>query len=41
VNSLIKTYPASHRCVRVMRPQIHEIFSETPVGTKVQVYGEY
>ena len=41
VNSLIKTYPASHRCVRVMRPQIHQIFAETPIGTKVQVYGEY
>jgi lipoprotein-anchoring transpeptidase ErfK/SrfK len=41
VNSLIKTYPASHRCVRVMRPQIHRIFDETPIGTKVQVYGEY
>jgi lipoprotein-anchoring transpeptidase ErfK/SrfK len=41
VNSLIKTYPASHRCVRVMRPQIHQIFSETPIGTKVQVYGKY
>ncbi|MDX6279077.1 MAG: hypothetical protein QOH03_148, partial [Kribbellaceae bacterium] len=26
---------------RVMRPQIHEIFGETPIGTKVQVYGEY
>jgi lipoprotein-anchoring transpeptidase ErfK/SrfK len=41
VNSLIKTYPASHRCVRVMRPQIHQIFKETPIGTKVQVYGKY
>ncbi|GAA0932040.1 hypothetical protein GCM10009554_16310 [Kribbella koreensis] len=41
VNTLIKTYPASHRCVRVMRPQIHHIFEETPIGTKVQVYGEY
>jgi lipoprotein-anchoring transpeptidase ErfK/SrfK len=41
VNSLIKTYPASHRCVRVMRPQIHQIFAETPIGTKVQVYGKY
>ena len=41
VNTLIKTYPASHRCVRVMRPQIHHIFQETPIGTKVQVYGEY
>ncbi|GAA1576655.1 hypothetical protein GCM10009789_32620 [Kribbella sancticallisti] len=41
VNTLIKTYPASHRCVRVMRPQIHEIFGETAIGTKVQVYGKY
>lgn len=41
VNTLIKTYPASHRCVRVMRPQIHHIFEETPIGTKVQVYGDY
>jgi lipoprotein-anchoring transpeptidase ErfK/SrfK len=41
VNSLIKTYPASHRCVRVMRPQIHEIFAETPIGTTVSVYGKY
>lgn len=41
VNSLIKPYPASHRCVRVMRPEIHHIFEETPIGTKVQVYGKY
>ena len=41
VNSLIKPYPASHRCVRVMRPEIHQIFADTPIGTKVQVYGEY
>ena len=41
VNSLIKPYPASHRCVRVMRPEIHQIFTDTPIGTKVQVYGEY
>ena len=41
VNTLIKTYPASHRCVRVMRPQIHHIFAETPIGTKVSVYGQY
>ncbi len=41
VNSLVKPYPASHRCVRVMRPEIHQIFLETPIGTKVQVYGEY
>jgi lipoprotein-anchoring transpeptidase ErfK/SrfK len=41
VNSLVKPYPASHRCVRVTRPEIHQIFTETPIGTKVQVYGEY
>lgn len=41
VNSLVKPYPDSHRCVRVMRPQIHQIFADTPVGTKVQVYGEF
>jgi lipoprotein-anchoring transpeptidase ErfK/SrfK len=41
VNSLIKPYPASHRCVRVMRPEIHQIFADTPIGTKVQVYGEF
>jgi lipoprotein-anchoring transpeptidase ErfK/SrfK len=40
-NSLVKTYPASHRCVRVMRPQIHEIFRETKIGTRVSVYGKY
>lgn len=41
VNSLIKTYPASHGCIRVMRPQIHRIFDETPIGTKVSVYDKY
>jgi lipoprotein-anchoring transpeptidase ErfK/SrfK len=41
VNSLVKSYPASHRCVRVTRPEIHQIFKETPLGTKVQVYGDY
>ncbi|MEV5963780.1 L,D-transpeptidase [Kribbella sp. NPDC051952] len=41
VNSLIKPYPASHRCVRVLRPEIHQIFADTPIGTKVQVYGEF
>lgn len=41
VNSLVKSYPASHRCVRVMRPQIRQIFTETPIGTKVQVYGKF
>jgi lipoprotein-anchoring transpeptidase ErfK/SrfK len=40
-NSLVKPYPASHRCVRVLRPEIHHIFTETPIGTKVQIYGEY
>ncbi|MFD3406716.1 L,D-transpeptidase family protein [Kribbella sp. NPDC058693] len=41
VNSLIKPYPASHRCVRVMRPEIHQIYADTPIGTKVQIYGEF
>ncbi|WP_427891481.1 L,D-transpeptidase family protein [Kribbella sp. GL6] len=41
VNSLVKPYPDSHRCVRVLRPEIHQIFEDTPVGTKVQIYGEY
>jgi lipoprotein-anchoring transpeptidase ErfK/SrfK len=41
VNSLIKPYPASHRCVRVLRPEIHQIYADTPIGTKVQVYGEF
>ncbi|MFI7067866.1 L,D-transpeptidase family protein [Kribbella sp. NPDC050124] len=40
-NSLVKTYPASHSCVRVTRPEITQIFKETPIGTKVQVYGDY
>ncbi|WP_405060336.1 L,D-transpeptidase family protein [Kribbella sp. NBC_01505] len=41
VNSLIKPYPASHRCVRVLRPEIHHIFADTPIGTTVSVYGKY
>ncbi|HEY3510640.1 MAG TPA: L,D-transpeptidase [Kribbella sp.] len=41
VNSLVKPYPDSHRCVRVLRPEIHQIFEDTPIGTKVQIYGEY
>ncbi|TCC08872.1 hypothetical protein E0H45_22545 [Kribbella soli] len=41
VNSLVKPYPDSHRCVRVVRPEIHQIFTDTPIGTKVQIYGEY
>ncbi|MEU4192550.1 L,D-transpeptidase family protein [Kribbella sp. NPDC026611] len=41
VNTLIKPYPASHRCVRVLRPEIHQIYADTPLGTKVQIYGEF
>lgn len=40
-NSLVKTYPASHGCVRVLRPTIAKIFAETPIGTPVQVFGKY
>jgi lipoprotein-anchoring transpeptidase ErfK/SrfK len=40
-NDLVKTYPASHGCVRVWRPTIHNIFLETKIGTKVVVYGKY
>jgi lipoprotein-anchoring transpeptidase ErfK/SrfK len=40
-NSLVLPYPASHGCIRVWRPAIHRIFDETPLGTKVQVYGTY
>jgi lipoprotein-anchoring transpeptidase ErfK/SrfK len=40
-NNLVKSYPASHGCVRVWRPQIHHIFRETPIGRKVVVYGRY
>jgi lipoprotein-anchoring transpeptidase ErfK/SrfK len=40
-NSLVKTYPASHGCVRVWRPDIQQIFAETPIGTIVKVYGRY
>ena len=40
-NSLVKTYPASHGCVRVWRPDIQEIFAETPIGTIVTVYGRF
>jgi len=37
----LRDRPDSHRCVRVLRPEIHQIFADTPIGTKVQVYGEY
>lgn len=40
-NDLVKSYPASHGCVRVWRPQIHYIFNESPIGLKVVVYGSY
>jgi lipoprotein-anchoring transpeptidase ErfK/SrfK len=40
-NSLVLPYPASHGCIRVWRPAIHRIFDETPLGTKVKVYGTY
>jgi len=40
-NSLVHSYPASHSCVRVWRPDIHQIFVETPIGTPVVVYGNY
>lgn len=40
-NDLVKPYPASHGCVRVLRPKIHYIFQETPIGRKVVVYGSY
>lgn len=40
-NSLVLPYPASHGCIRVWRPAIHRIFNETPLGTKVKVYGSY
>ena len=41
VHDLVKPYPASHGCVRVLRPKIHYIFQETPIGRKVVVYGSY
>ena len=40
-NDLVLPYPASHGCVRVWRPDIFRIWKESPLGTKVQVYGEY
>jgi lipoprotein-anchoring transpeptidase ErfK/SrfK len=40
-NSLVHTYPASHGCVRVLRPTIAKIFAETPIGTPVTVFGSY
>jgi hypothetical protein len=40
-NDLVLPYPASHGCVRVWRPDIFKIWKESPLGTKVQVYGKY
>ncbi len=40
-NDLVLPYPASHGCVRVWRPDIFRIWKESPLGTKVQVYGKY
>jgi lipoprotein-anchoring transpeptidase ErfK/SrfK len=40
-NSLVLPYPASHGCVRTWRPQIRRIFHDSPIGTKVKVYGHY
>ena len=38
-NDLVEPYGASHGCVRVWRPQVRRIFSDSPLGTKVKVYG--
>jgi lipoprotein-anchoring transpeptidase ErfK/SrfK len=40
-NNLVHTYPDSHGCVRVWRPDIAKIFAETKMGTLVKVYGKY
>jgi lipoprotein-anchoring transpeptidase ErfK/SrfK len=40
-NDLVHTYPDSHGCVRVWRPDIAKVFAETPIGTRVKVYGKY
>jgi lipoprotein-anchoring transpeptidase ErfK/SrfK len=40
-NDLVEPYPASHACVRVWRPDVRKIFNESPLGTKVKVYGRY
>lgn len=40
-NDLVLPYPASHGCVRVWRPDISEIYAESPLGTPVKVYGRY
>jgi hypothetical protein len=40
-NSLVLPHPASHGCVRTWRPQVAMIFDDSPIGTKVKVYGRY
>jgi hypothetical protein len=40
-NDLVLPYPASHGCIRVWRPDIKRIFDDSPIGTKVVVYGKY
>jgi lipoprotein-anchoring transpeptidase ErfK/SrfK len=40
-NDLVHTYPDSHGCVRVWRPDVAKIFAETKIGTLVKVYGKY
>jgi lipoprotein-anchoring transpeptidase ErfK/SrfK len=40
-NNLVHTYPDSHGCVRVWRPDVAKIFAETKIGTLVKVYGKY
>lgn len=40
-NDYVLPYPASHGCIRVWRPAIKHIYDESPIGTKVVVYGQY
>lgn len=40
-NDLVHPYPASHGCVRTWRPEILRIYDESPIGTRVKVYGRY
>lgn len=40
-NDLVHPYPASHGCVRTWRPEILRIYDESPIGTRVKVYGDY
>jgi hypothetical protein len=40
-NDYVLPYPASHGCIRVWRPAIKHIYDESPIGTRVVVYGKY